>query len=53
MGEDVPEPVPVTAPEETRGGETPGDWKCGTAAEQAAQMMKYIKDNYGKGSETE
>jgi len=25
----------------------PGDWKCGTAAEQAEQMLQYIKEKYG------
>ena len=35
------------SPEETRGGETPGDWKCGTAREQARQWLKYIREKYG------
>ena len=39
--------------EETRGGEGPGDWQYGTAAEQAAQMWKYIMDNYGEQDESE
>ncbi len=42
-----------SVPEETRGGEEPGDWKCGTATEQAAQMWQYIKDNYGEQDKAE
>lgn len=54
MGEHVPETVPVN-PEETRGGEQPGDWKiAGDAAANAAAIQAqlavtsdYIKHTYG------
>lgn len=50
MGEGIPETVPVN-PEETRGGEKPGDWKV--AFQDWKEEFQKWKDIYGKGSEAE